>query len=301
MPAFVTPSARARDEQGVVDALNQRFADDAGSGRRGTPKVLNMPFTLTHVAAILPIAAAAPRALPFSALVIGSMIPDFPLFVPLPPTYATTHSISGIFVACVPLGLVCFLAFQCLMKRPFLALLPDAIRGRFAAWANPIVEPTFSFFASSSLAIAIGAATHVFWDSFTHRGRWGSMLFPWLNERVLTIAGQDVAGHKALQYGSTLVFLPLIVLLFGYWLIRQRPQPLAGLPALPGHWRAAVYMIALAIPVGTTLIVWTGKRLTPYMKLGRSITMSGFVVGLFLLIYCVGYHIAFRRASWRQA
>jgi hypothetical protein len=260
-----------------------------------------MPFTLTHVAAILPIAAAAPRALPFSALVIGSMIPDFPLFVPLPPTYVTTHSISGIFVACVPLGMACFLIFQCLMKRPSLALLPDAIRGRCAAWANPIVEPTFSFFASSSLAIAIGAVTHVFWDSFTHRGRWGTMLFPWLNERVPIIAGQDVAGYKALQYGSTLVFLPLIVLLFGYWLIRKRPQPLAGLPALPAFWRAAICLIALSIPLCVTLIVWTSDPRTPYMKLGRSITVSGLLLGVFLLIYCAGYHLVFGSAEWRQA
>jgi Domain of unknown function (DUF4184) len=259
-----------------------------------------MPFTLTHVAAILPIAAVTPRALPFSALVIGSMIPDIPLFVPLPPTYAMTHSISGIFVACVPLGMACFLIFHFLMQRPLVALLPAAIRGRCAAWANPIVEPTFSFFASSSLATAIGAATHVFWDSFTHRGRWGTMLFPWLNERVLTIAGQGMAGYKALQYGSTLVFLPLIVLLFVYWLIRERPQPLAGLPALPAYWRAAIYLIALSIPLCVTLIVWTSDPRTPYMKLGQSITVSGFVLGLFLLIYCVGYHMVRARRTGRQ-
>ena len=31
-------------------------------------EVSSMPFTLTHIAAILPVAAAAPRAFPFSAL-----------------------------------------------------------------------------------------------------------------------------------------------------------------------------------------------------------------------------------------
>ena len=50
-----------------------------------------MPFTPTHVLAILPIAALKRPALPFSALVIGSMIPDLPLFVPLSPDYGTTH------------------------------------------------------------------------------------------------------------------------------------------------------------------------------------------------------------------
>ena len=61
------------------------------------------------------------RAAGFSvlALVIGSMIPDLPLFVTIPVSYATTHSIAGLFVACLPLGLACFLAFQLVMKRPY--------------------------------------------------------------------------------------------------------------------------------------------------------------------------------------
>ena len=42
-----------------------------------------MPFTPVHSLAVLPVAAARRLPLPFSALVIGSMIPDFPLFVPV--------------------------------------------------------------------------------------------------------------------------------------------------------------------------------------------------------------------------
>jgi membrane-bound metal-dependent hydrolase YbcI (DUF457 family) len=146
-----------------------------------------MPFTLTHIAAILPVSAAAPRAFPFSALVVGSMIPDLPMFVTLPITYATTHSITGIFLACLPLGMACLLTFQWLMKRPLLALLPELVRSRCASLSISRFEPTFKFFSSSALAIAIGAATHVFWDSFTHQGRWGSSVFPRLNDNVLTI------------------------------------------------------------------------------------------------------------------
>ncbi len=168
-----------------------------------------MPFTLTHIAAILPVAAAAPRAFPFSALVVGSMIPDIPLFVPLPITYATTHSITGIFLACVPLGMACLVTFQCLMKLPLLALLPELIRSRCASLSISHVEPTFKFFSSAALAILIGATTHVFWDSFTHQGRWGSSLFPQLNDNVLTIWGYHMPGYKALQYGSSLVLCPV--------------------------------------------------------------------------------------------
>ena len=249
-----------------------------------------MPFTPTHVAAILPVAAIAGRALPFSALVIGSMIPDLPLFVPSPLTYATTHSATGVFTACLPLGMASFLAFQVLMKRPLFALLPDGIRSRCAPLSASCIEPTFRFFASASLAIAIGAITHVFWDSFTHPGRWGSGLIPRMDESVLTIRGHDVPGYKALQYGSTLVVLPCVVLLLVLWLSRQRPSPLGGLPALSKSWRVPIYLVILLIPAFITLFIWSWDRRTPYTMLGRSITISGMALGIFFLAYSITYH-----------
>ncbi len=191
-----------------------------------------MPFTPTHILAILPITAVKHLRLPFSALVIGSMIPDFPLFVPLSPTYDTTHSVPGILTACLPLGLTWFLVFQLLMKRPLFALLPEAIRSRCLPQVKPCVEPGARFFASASLAIMAGAATHLFWDSFTHRGRWGTQLFPRLNEAALTIDGHAVPGYKLLQYGSTLVGLPCLLLLLARRLHRQAPGPLDGYPVL---------------------------------------------------------------------
>jgi hypothetical protein len=259
-----------------------------------------MPFTPTHVAAIVPIAAVARRALPFSALVIGSMIPDFPLFVPLSPSYATTHSISGIFVACVPLGLVCLLVFQCLMKRPLFAILPDAIRCRCAHLSSSCVTLNLSFLGSSALAVAIGAATHVFWDSFTHAGRWGTTVFPVLNDRVFNVGSFGVPGYKALQYGSSVVFLPLLFILLGLWLVRQKPVPLAGLPGLAPVWRAAVCLMTLIMPVIVALLSWMVDQQTPYMKLGRAITVSGLAVGIFMVLYCALYQIAWTFGIGRE-
>src|SRR3954471_14155787 len=125
-----------------------------------------MPFTPTHVLAILPIAAIKRLPLPFSALVIGSMIPDLPLFSPLPPGYGVTHSATGLATACLPPGLACFLLFQLVMKRPLFALLPAALRRRCATLVprRPALHP--GSIAWASLAVVIGASTHVFWDSF---------------------------------------------------------------------------------------------------------------------------------------
>jgi hypothetical protein len=120
-----------------------------------------MPFTPTHVLAITPIAAVSRGRLPFSALAIGSMIPDLPLFVALPPGYATTHSLPGLFTVCLPLGMLSFVAFLAVTKRPVIALLPAAVRCRCAAVARPSPGPSVRAAVRVALAVTIGAATHI--------------------------------------------------------------------------------------------------------------------------------------------
>lgn len=44
-----------------------------------------MPFTISHAAAVLPFARFFKRERVFSALVIGSMVPDFGYFQPVAP------------------------------------------------------------------------------------------------------------------------------------------------------------------------------------------------------------------------
>jgi hypothetical protein len=249
-----------------------------------------MPFTPTHVLAIIPIAAVSRGALPFSALVIGSMIPDFPLFSPLSPAYDTTHSAPGLFSACLPLGLACFLLFQSLMKRPLLALMPRAIQRRSASLSEPCVEPTSKALVLTSLAIVAGAATHLLWDSFTHRGRWGTRLFPRLNETALAMWGHAIPGFKLLQYGSTLIGLPCLVLLLAIWLYRREPQAPGGHPVLSASSRVVAYLVAVAIPVSVALLVWRRDDSSRYDRLGRSITLSGLMLMLATLAYCVVFH-----------
>jgi hypothetical protein len=181
------------------------------------------------------------------------------------------------------------------MKRPLLALLPELVRRRCASLSFSHVEPTVKFLSSSAVAIVIGATTHDFWDSFTHQGRWGTSVFPRLNDNVLTIWGYNVPRYKPLQYGSSLVLLPCIVLLVAYWLSRQRPVPLGELPTLPKFWMALVRLIGLLIPAFVILFVWTWHRRTPYVKIGQSITASGLALGIASLTYCIFFHVAFGR------
>ena len=53
-----------------------------------------MPFTVSHVAAVLPVVGRSGR-LPAAALVIGSMAPDYPWFLTRGRTAATWLTVKG--------------------------------------------------------------------------------------------------------------------------------------------------------------------------------------------------------------
>ena len=150
-----------------------------------------MPFTVSHVAAVVPLLRTP---LVPSALVLSSMAPDVPYYLPqLPVSPSLTHSVA--------------------VRRP--------LRQR-ASWRGAVVL---------YLSVVVGAATHVFWDSFTHYGRWGSRQVPGL-------LGQygPLSGARWLQYASGLFGLLVLAGWAIRWWRRTRPEP--GRPQVDADPRA---------------------------------------------------------------
>ena len=253
-----------------------------------------MPFTPTHVLAVVPVAVVARGWLPFSALVIGSMVPDFPLFSPLSPSYDTTHSALGLFSACLPLGLAVFLVFHGVMKRPLLALMPARIQSRCASLSGTHFGRTLSGFIPISIAIVVGAASHVFWDSFTHRALWGTDHFPWLSNTALMVGGKPVPWFKVFQYGSTLVGLPCLAVLIARWLGRQ-PTASDVNPRLSPASRVVALVAAAVMTAAVTLLVWRRADLSASERLGLSLTRSGMLLMIATLAYCLVFYAIERR------
>lgn len=73
-----------------------------------------MPFTVSHVAAVLPVARGT---LPAAALVVGAMAPDIPYFLPRGPWSLPTHTLGGVLLWAPLLGLVAVLTWYLLLAR----------------------------------------------------------------------------------------------------------------------------------------------------------------------------------------
>lgn len=92
-----------------------------------------MPFTPSHVAAVVPLIASR-RLLRFVdpwALALGAMIPDVPLFLFFL-DYRDWHSPSGVLRYDLPATLAAVLLFQALLRAPITVLFPPALAGRVA-------------------------------------------------------------------------------------------------------------------------------------------------------------------------
>ena len=132
-----------------------------------------MPFTVSHAAAVLPLQRLG---LPLTALMIGSMAPDFGYFFAPDASRQLTHSLSGLFIFALPAGLFVWLFYVAILEKATITLLSDRWHTRFAH--TDAITP--SLIARSCVAILIGAFTHLVWDNFTHRFTWSSRHFPFL-------------------------------------------------------------------------------------------------------------------------
>lgn len=194
-----------------------------------------MPFTLAHPAAVVPLRS---RMTNTSALVIGSMAPDFEYFLRGRPVSTFSHSILGLLVFCLPMGLVVFYLVRSL-SAGFVQLLPRFVQARLAS------SPTDAGIRVVVVSILIGAVTHDVWDSFTHRA--GLLVRQFHLDR--TVAG--VPLFRILQHGSTVVGFVVLTTVAMRYLRKREPQQVA---TRFRHIRAGFWVLVVTVSVILVLI-----------------------------------------------
>ncbi|QHJ06197.1 DUF4184 family protein [Hymenobacter busanensis] len=184
-----------------------------------------MPFTFCHPAAVLPLRQLLPR-LPLSALVVGSMSPDFIYFLRLVPDGDIGHTLAGLFTFCLPTSLAVLWLWHRVVKEAAAAVLPAPLRVRL--W--PPARQPFAFGPASRFlgiggAILVGALTHIVWDGFTHADGWAVRHLPLLQGAVPFLGFGSMPISKLAQHLSSLAGGLLLLWWFRKWL---RTAPVAA-------------------------------------------------------------------------
>lgn len=211
-----------------------------------------MPYTISHAAAVLPFSRWLARLRVLSATVIGSMAPDLGYLMPVHPAREFTHSALSLVTFSLPVGLLCYWAFQRLMKTPLLSLLPDQAYMRWRPFAALAALNSPRQWLLAAAGVLAGAVTHLAWDGFTHEGARGMRMMPELDDWFVEVHGHHLIGAGLLQGASSLIGLAIVAAAVAYALRRGTPHPVAP-RALNQMQRRRWVLVFIAVTLACTV------------------------------------------------
>jgi uncharacterized protein DUF4184 len=252
-----------------------------------------MPNPIAHPAAAVPFTRVG---LVLSALVIGSISPDFGYFIPVFHAYFM-YTARGLILFDVPMGFVLLWLFHTFVKWPLLSVAPDRLQRRLFQPAQGFSFGPAKRFGLILLSLLVGSITHVLWDSFTHEYGWMVRQFSFLST---PIGGMRL--YAILQNLGTLLGIGVLA----YWLIRWLPSaPLSD--QRPARFSSKVRTLFLAL-AAISLAALEGAAIYVHFAPGMQFVHEhGLVYGLTLAAvlvisfyagaYCLAWMIAFRKTN----
>ena len=245
-----------------------------------------MPFTLAHPAAVMPLRRL--KWLQPMALIVGSMIPALPYFLPSRILRLfqvwDTHSFEGSFVWDIPLGLLVLGAIL-VLRYPLTALLTDRARWVSLRVAQKFTARPFNWVLAIP-SLLVGSWTHILWDSFTHTRGWVVQRVSALSAPVSLFGFYTGEVCHILQYASSV--FGLIVLAYWYRQVAaEAPKNVSTSEVpLPARLLLLTVVIVAACVVGSVQAYHTRFRYPTiygwaYLVLTRSLAWFG-------LLYVIG-------------
>ena len=235
-----------------------------------------MPFTFSPPAAIVPLNYISKRWLSLTALVVGSIIPDFEYFIRMGVSSVYSHTWAGLFWYDLPLGLFTLLVFNLLIKDKLITRLPSGINVRFSQYQNG--EPNYDllYFVVAIISILIGAASHILWDSFTHPAGYFVKHHHLLKHKVF-IANHSVAFYNMLQHISSVI--GALILIYSIYKMPKGKRTNVDAGRTARYWGGAL-LIALMV-----VIIRLATGLSMAQQYGDVImsAISGFLIGLIII------------------
>lgn len=241
-----------------------------------------VPFTVSHVAAVLPVAGRSERFLPAAGLVAGSMAPDYPWFLTGGRSAGLSHSALGIVTVDLVAGVLGVLLWRRLVAAPVRDLLPRRI-------GRAVPEPARTRVVDLpwlTLAVVTGAVTHVLWDGFTHPGRFGVRWIGWLSAEHAGVPGHQWAQLVSGAVGGLAVLAWAVARV-----VRENAPP--GRPVIGRSTLRERLGALLVVLVGLLVGALVGLVTAPpdlESMLFRVVTRGGLAAGLGAVAVCLAWH-----------
>jgi len=244
-----------------------------------------MPFTPSHAALVLPLIRINPRHISATGLIIGSMAPDFEYFFRMSSHGEFGHTLAGLFLFDLPVSAVLAFVFHGVVKHKLISHLPIFLQKRLQSLRQLDFVAYFSTHAGAFVVSALlGAASHIFWDGFTHGDGYFIKHLPAIYQhRYVPYDGVRYPLWYALQNISSYVGLTVVII----YILCLKPQ--AGEVYPPAWWYWCFVLLITLLVVGVRFEFEPAR-----IRLGDAIIAS--ISGLCIAVVLAGI-IPVRAAS----
>jgi len=208
-----------------------------------------MPFTLSHPAIILPLIRS--KRFSTTALIAGSMVPDFEFFFQMREVENIGHHWQGIFLFDFPIAFICCLVFHNLLRNSLIINMPALLKDRVIHvmnfdWNDYALKNKLKV----TLSLSTGITSHILWDGFTHYDGMFTEMFSVLamNIEILSFV---IPVYFLLQIAFSLIGLFLICVAI-IQLPKQKSDTIEKKSS--GYWNR--FMITVSIFLVIRLAGW---------------------------------------------
>jgi hypothetical protein len=174
------------------------------------PETLQMPFTPAHTALVLPFLRS--KYCSATALIIGSMAPDFEYFFTMNDKSSHGHTFAGIFYFDIPVVIFIGFVFHRFVKVNLINNLPAFLQRKL----NDLKRFQYEHYLKGHWPAFIGSAiigsmSHLLWDSFTHPDTFIVNNFE-IYKTIVPLHGARYPLYYALQVASSYIGLFIVIL-----------------------------------------------------------------------------------------
>lgn len=234
-----------------------------------------MPFTFSHPGAVLPLGYLPKRFFSMTALVIGSIAPDFEYFMRMRDRSYYSHRWTGLFWFDLPLVIILAFVYHRVVRDKLINNLPGIFAKRLQPFKNfnwpNYFEKNFPVVIISAI---IGTASHILWDAFTHEKGLFAADIGQLKKIYVISEYHRFATYNLLQMVSSIV--GLLIALYALLRLPADKSYVRKTSILP-FWLSIVAVIAIVVAIR----VFNGYNLREYRNTIMTV-ISGGLIGLLL-------------------
>ncbi|GAA4432062.1 hypothetical protein GCM10023188_20210 [Pontibacter saemangeumensis] len=181
------------------------------------------------------------------------MAPDFEKFITMSAHDPHSHTWRSIFYFNLPIGLLIAFIFHLIVRDALIDNLPVFMSRRLRRFKHTDWVGYFKQHYPVVIgSVLLGAASHIFWDSFTHKGGRADDWLPFMLNSIY-IGGEEVSAFYIMQRVSSLVGAYVIL----YAILKLPPAPvMPGQDSILPFW---LTVVAVAIAVAG-LKFWLGEH-----------------------------------------